>query len=174
MSWDVTSTPPLCSACMPRAECQALFKAARQQVSPVFNDTQPAPVKQPLRSSARLLRGSCSRSLKLRPSTCSAWHSALNRERPHVRARGIPASLRAYLGAVAAPSDPRGSQWTLFILTACMSDAETISHGTTQQREVNRTQQHLGLGIVNANRTSESSSLDKGKSPRPSPWSSRV
>jgi hypothetical protein len=53
----------------------------------------------------------------------------------------------------------------LFILTACMSDAETISHGTTQWWEVNRTQQHLWLGPVNANRASESSSLDKGKSP---------
>lgn len=77
-------------------------------VSPVFNDTQPAPVKQPLKSSVRLLRGSCSRSLKPRPSTRHARHSVLNREHPHVRAGGIPASLRAYLSSVPARSDPGG------------------------------------------------------------------
>ena len=39
--------------------------------------------------------------------------------------------------------------------------AETISHRTAQQREVNRTQQWLGLGTVGTNRASQSSSLDK-------------
>lgn len=45
--------------------------------------------------------------------------------------------------------------------------AEIIPHKTTQQREVNRTQQSLGLGTVDTNRASQSSSLDKGKSPLP-------
>lgn len=43
--------------------------------------------------------------------------------------------------------------------------AEVTAHKTTQLREVYRTQQHLGLGTMDTNRASQSSSLDKGKSP---------